>query len=216
MACLIFGGIAWAKNWKFASSKGLSSPSSYADAKPGHSQRPWSTHWTEHTPECCVRPSTFTGPATLPTRSYGDLLHVSNTIAARRLLYPLAGHCIRYPELSAQPLVLWEPSHGRRGRGRPKATYVDTMKRDTGARWSWPHWWGIGASGTDTWLVADRRPSSSSSSIKLFVSLYLTLDRSMWYICLNGETEQSVDLIEIFLLTVVTAWLFECLFVFLF
>ena len=61
--------------------------------------------------------------------------------AARRL--QLAGHCIRHPELSAQPLVLWEPSHGR-GWGRPKATYVDTLKRDTGAR------------------DADRRPSSSS------------------------------------------------------
>jgi len=74
-------------------------------------------HWSSHTPNEVL---------------YGDLPHVSNTIAARRL--QLAGHCIRHPELSAQPLVLWEPSYGRRGRGRPKATYVDTLKRDTGAR----------------------------------------------------------------------------------
>ena len=30
-------------------------------------------------------------------------------------------------------LVLWEPTHGHRGRGRPKTTYIDTLKRDTGA-----------------------------------------------------------------------------------
>jgi len=28
----------------------------------------------------------------------------------------------------------------------------------------------------------------------------------MWYLCLNGETEQSDDLIEIFLLAAATAW----------
>jgi len=58
--------------------------------------------------------------------------------------------------------------------------------------------------------------SRNIRSIKLFVSLYLTLDRSMWHLCLNGETEQSDDLIEIFLLATATAWLFDCLFVFLF
>ena len=61
---------------------------------------------------------------------YEDLPCLSNTIAGRRL--QLAGHCFRHPELSAQPLVLWQPNHGHRGRGRPKATYVDTLKRDTG------------------------------------------------------------------------------------
>ena len=61
---------------------------------------------------------------------YEDLPRLSNTIAGRRL--QLAGHCFRHPELSAQPLVLWQPNHGHRGRGRPKATYVDTLKRDTG------------------------------------------------------------------------------------
>ena len=29
-------------------------------------------------------------------------------------------------------LVLWEPTHGRRGRGRPSATFIDTLKRDLG------------------------------------------------------------------------------------
>ena len=60
-----------------------------------------------------------------------NLPAVSNKIASRRL--QLAGHCYRHPELSTQKLVLWEPTHGHRGRGRPNTTYIDTLKRDTGA-----------------------------------------------------------------------------------
>ena len=62
---------------------------------------------------------------------YGKLPPVCSKIASRRL--QLAGHCYRHPELSAQKLILWEPSHGQRGRGRPRTNYVDTLKRDTGA-----------------------------------------------------------------------------------
>ena len=62
---------------------------------------------------------------------YGELPRVSDKIASRRL--HLAGHCFGHPELSARPLVLWEPSHGHRGRGRPRATLIDTLKRGTGA-----------------------------------------------------------------------------------
>ena len=29
-------------------------------------------------------------------------------------------------------LVLRKPTHGHRGRGRPKTTYIDTLKRDAG------------------------------------------------------------------------------------
>ena len=74
-------------------------------------------HWSSHTPNEVL---------------YGELPRVSNKIAARRI--QLAGHCFRHPELSAQPLILWEPSQGHRGRGRPRATYIDTLKRDTGVR----------------------------------------------------------------------------------
>ena len=62
---------------------------------------------------------------------YGKLPALSDKIAARRLR--LAGHCQRHPELSANKTVLWEPTHGQRGRGRPKTSYIDTLKRDTGA-----------------------------------------------------------------------------------
>jgi hypothetical protein len=62
---------------------------------------------------------------------YGELPRISDKIASRRM--QLAGHCSRHPELSAQPLVLLDSRHGGRGRGRPKASYIDTLKWDTGA-----------------------------------------------------------------------------------
>ena len=73
-------------------------------------------HWSSHTPNEIL---------------YGKLPKVSDKIASRRM--QLAGHCFRHPELCAQPLILWEPKHGHRGRGRPKATFLDTLKHDTGA-----------------------------------------------------------------------------------
>ena len=62
---------------------------------------------------------------------YGSVPAVCDKITSRRL--QLAGHCYRHTELSSQKLVLWEPTHGYRGRGRPKTTFVVTLKRDTGA-----------------------------------------------------------------------------------
>ena len=74
------------------------------------------THWSSHTTNKAL---------------YGKLPVLSSKIAARRLR--LAGHCFRHPELTAHKLVLWEPTHGHRGRGRPKTNFVDTLRRDTGA-----------------------------------------------------------------------------------
>ena len=56
---------------------------------------------------------------------YGELPAASNKIASCKL--QLAGHCYRHPELRTQKLVLWEPTHRHRGRGRPKTTYIDTL-----------------------------------------------------------------------------------------
>ena len=61
---------------------------------------------------------------------YGKLPRLSDTVRQRRMR--LAGHCVRHPELTASQLILWEPTHGRKSRGRPQATYIDTLKRDTG------------------------------------------------------------------------------------
>lgn len=60
---------------------------------------------------------------------YGDLPRVTHKIQQRRMR--LAGHIVRHDDLIANKLVLWEPSHGRRSRGRPLLTYVDTLRSDT-------------------------------------------------------------------------------------
>ena len=39
---------------------------------------------------------------------------------------------IRLPELPLYKVILWKPVHGHRGRGRPRATYVDNLLIDTG------------------------------------------------------------------------------------
>ena len=61
---------------------------------------------------------------------YGPLPRVTDKIRARRM--GLAGHCVCHPELVASNLILWEPKHGTRSRGRPATTYIDTLRRDTG------------------------------------------------------------------------------------
>ena len=59
---------------------------------------------------------------------YGELPRVSNKVAAKRM--ELAGHCYRHPELAANKLVLWEPTHGRTQRGRQKMTYLQVLRKD--------------------------------------------------------------------------------------
>jgi len=61
---------------------------------------------------------------------YGQLPRVTDKIRTRRMR--LAGHCVRHSELAASSMILWEPKHGRRSRGRPATTFIDTLRRDTG------------------------------------------------------------------------------------
>ncbi|XP_078684310.1 uncharacterized protein LOC144917855 [Branchiostoma floridae x Branchiostoma belcheri] len=61
---------------------------------------------------------------------YADLPRLSSKIRSRRLRF--AGHCHRSREEIAAELVLWTPKHGRRKAGRPAATYIDCLRRDTG------------------------------------------------------------------------------------
>ncbi|KAL5269182.1 hypothetical protein ACHWQZ_G002866 [Mnemiopsis leidyi] len=61
---------------------------------------------------------------------YGSLPRVTMKIQERRMR--LAGHIHRHPELAAHQVLLWEPSHGNRSRGRPAFTYVDCLRKDTG------------------------------------------------------------------------------------
>ena len=62
---------------------------------------------------------------------YGDLPRVTTKIQERRM--KLAGHVVRHDDLVANKLVLWEPTHGRRSRGRPPITYVDVLRDDAEA-----------------------------------------------------------------------------------
>jgi len=61
---------------------------------------------------------------------YGSFSRVSETIRAIRLR--LAGHCARHNEETASKVLLWEPQHGHPNRGRPRTTYTNTIKADTG------------------------------------------------------------------------------------
>ena len=61
---------------------------------------------------------------------YQKLQPVSQTIRERRLR--LSGHLIRHDDELAHNLVLWEPTRGRRNRGRQPVRYTDVLKQDTG------------------------------------------------------------------------------------
>ena len=61
---------------------------------------------------------------------YGDMVKISSLIRRRRL--QLAGHSFRDQTSPAHHLVTWSPKHGRKARGRPVQTFVDTLLRDTG------------------------------------------------------------------------------------
>ena len=62
---------------------------------------------------------------------YQNLPKITTKIKQRRMR--LAGHCIRHTEEIAHHLVLWEPTEGRRNRGKPKMTYIDNLLLDADA-----------------------------------------------------------------------------------
>ena len=61
---------------------------------------------------------------------YGNLPRATMKVQERRMRF--AGHLHRHPELTANRLLLWEPKHGVRDRGRPAMSYVDNLRKDTG------------------------------------------------------------------------------------
>ena len=58
---------------------------------------------------------------------YGKLPFVSSKMKARRM--KMDRHCVRHPELSVHPLILWDPSQGKASRGRRRISYVDMLKK---------------------------------------------------------------------------------------
>ena len=61
---------------------------------------------------------------------YQKMPPVSQVIRERRL--KLSGHLVRHDNELAHNLVLWEPTRGRRNRGRQSVRYTDVLKQDTG------------------------------------------------------------------------------------
>jgi hypothetical protein len=64
----------------------------------------------------------------IKTTSVNDLiLEVSDKMRVRKL--EIVEHCIRHSELSANPLILWEPTQGKATR-EMKFSYIDMLKWD--------------------------------------------------------------------------------------
>ena len=63
---------------------------------------------------------------------YGNIPKISVAIREQRLRF--AGHCWRSEGELASDLLLWQPYHGKRFRGRPPLTYIDQLVKDTGCR----------------------------------------------------------------------------------
>ena len=59
---------------------------------------------------------------------------VSSKLAQGRMRLASAGHAQRHPELILHLLVLWESTHGHRSRERPRLTFVDSLRLDTGLK----------------------------------------------------------------------------------
>ena len=52
----------------------------------------------------------------------------------RRRILKFAGHFLQREDEVVSDLVLWQPTHGTRSRGRPPDSYIKTLERDTGLR----------------------------------------------------------------------------------
>ena len=61
---------------------------------------------------------------------YRDLPKLSTKVRQRRMR--LAGHCVRHQDEIASKIVLWQPTEGKRSRGRRCITFVDNLLEDTG------------------------------------------------------------------------------------
>ena len=60
---------------------------------------------------------------------YGKIPKLTNSIREQRLRF--AGHCWRSKNELTSDLLLWQPLHGKRSRGRPPKSYIDQLMEDT-------------------------------------------------------------------------------------
>ena len=56
---------------------------------------------------------------------YGGIPNIIKSIRMQRLR--LAGHCWSSKDELSSDLILWQPHHGKRKRGRPAKTYIDQL-----------------------------------------------------------------------------------------
>ena len=78
----------------------------------------------------CQALSKTVWPSRCNKELYGNLPKITDTLMIRRLRF--IGHCWRKKDEVISDLLLWEPKHGARKRGRPATTYVDQLRNDTG------------------------------------------------------------------------------------
>ena len=60
---------------------------------------------------------------------YGEIPKITTGIATQRLRF--SGHCWQSKEELTHQLLLWEPIHGKRARGKPRQTFIDQLVDDT-------------------------------------------------------------------------------------
>ena len=60
---------------------------------------------------------------------YRDITPISARLRDRRLRF--SGHCWRSKSEIISQMLFWEPSKGKRTRGRPAMTYIDQLEKDT-------------------------------------------------------------------------------------
>ena len=60
---------------------------------------------------------------------YEDLPKITDVIKHQRTRF--SGHCWRSKGEVISQLLLWEPDHGKRARGRPARTYIDQLSDDS-------------------------------------------------------------------------------------
>ena len=53
------------------------------------------------------------------------------TSIRQRIYLRFSGHCWRNKRELASDIIIWQPIHGERKRGRPRRTYVDLLMDDT-------------------------------------------------------------------------------------
>ena len=59
---------------------------------------------------------------------YGEIPKITTTIVTQRARF--SGHCWRSKDELAHQLLLWEQTHGKRARGRPRQKFIDQLLDD--------------------------------------------------------------------------------------